>query len=93
MTSDEHLVWQLNDMLDTARQDFNVMTMKKALVNADFFDRFIVDEADRCILEKGSTICRSKEQVLGFWHLLQKRTVLLTASTCFNLEDLLYQVY
>ena len=57
------------------------------------FDGFIIDESDRCILKKGSIIVKETNRVLGFWHLLSKRTVLLTASTCHALEDLINRIY
>ena len=57
------------------------------------FDGYIIDECDYCIMKKGVKIFKDRNRVIGFWNLLEKRTILLTATTCHALEDLLNHVY
>ena len=51
---------------------------------------FIIDEADQCLLELGSTIDTAKKIVSGYWDLLTSRSILLTATVSKDLEDILF---
>ena len=54
---------------------------------------FIIDEADQCIIEKGSIVDEVRKQVKGFWQLLEKRTILLSGTISFDLDDILKEVF
>ena len=69
------------------------MTMQTALYKSQEYDVFIVDEADQCILELGSTIDTAKQIVSGYWDILTKRSILLTATISKDLEDILFEVF
>ena len=71
------------------RQVISVITMEKALKDQDNYDVFIIDEADACLMEKGSLIDHPNQKVRGYWDLMQRKTVLLTATIPFDLDDLL----
>lgn len=70
----------MQKMLGDARFRHKVMTMEQAIVNHESFDIFVIDEADKCVLEMGSVVNIEKKQVQGFWDLLTKRAILLTAT-------------
>jgi hypothetical protein len=59
--------------------------MQQALLKYEQFDVFVVDEADDCILEHGAVIDLHKGQYIGFWDLMEKKTILLTATVGFDL--------
>ena len=45
------------------------------------------------MLQPGCGIDKEAGLVRGFWDMLEKKSILLTASTCFDMEDLLLSVY
>lgn len=59
------------------------------MIERNNFDIFIIDEADACILEKGYLFDIISQRVIGFWDLLQKRTILLSATIQEDLQDVL----
>ena len=87
------LVSQMNKMLGSLRHSIKVMTMQSTLFKSKDYDVFIIDEADQCILELGSTIDTAKSMVFGYWDLLTKRSILLTATISKDLEDILFEVF
>ena len=56
VTSEEFLVTQMRKMFGEFRQEIKIETMERALLNQTEYDIFILDEADACINDKGSTI-------------------------------------
>lgn len=93
VTSEQFLVTQLRKMLGTFREKVAVMTMKKALIEIGDFDVFIVDEADQCLLDKGSTIDYAAMKALGFWSMSEKRTILMSATISFDFADALKDLF
>ena len=87
------LVSQMNRMLGSLRHSIKVMTMQSALFKSKDYDVFIIDEADQCLLELGSTIDSANSIVFGYWDLLTKRSILLTATISKDLEDILFSVF
>lgn len=67
--------------------------MEQALYQSNDFDVWVIDEADICLLEKGSLVDVKSQLVRGFWDLLIKRTILLTATISTDMEDILFEVY
>ena len=49
----------------------------------------ILDEADSCVLDHGSTIDPNKMRIIGFWDLMERKTILLSATLGKDLEDVL----
>ena len=49
----------------------------------------ILDEADSCVLDHGSTIDPNKMLIIGFWDLMERKTILLSATLGKDLEDVL----
>ena len=80
-------------MLGSLRHSIKVMTMQSALFKSKDYDVFIIDEADQCLLELGSTIDSANSIVFGYWDLLTKRSILLTATISKDLEDILFSVF
>ena len=80
-------------MLGSLRHSIKVMTMQSALFKSNDYDVFIIDEADQCLLELGSSIDTAKSMVIGYWDLLTKRSILLTATISKDLEDILFEVF
>jgi late competence protein required for DNA uptake (superfamily II DNA/RNA helicase) len=93
VSSEQFLVNQLKKMLGEARQNLPVMTMQQALLSHDQFDVFIIDEADQSLLEKGISTTENLSQFAGFWNILLKRTILLTATACDQFVDILFEVF
>ena len=93
VSSDKFLVEQLEMMLEEAVDSIDVMTIETALIRSDDFDGFVIDEADRCLLEKGCCIDESKSQVAGFWDLLDRKAFLLTASLSNDMHKLMREAY
>ena len=83
----------MNKMLGSLRHSIKVMTMQSALFKSNDYDVFIIDEADQCLLELGSSIDTAKSMVIGYWDLLTKRSILLTATISKDLEDILFEVF
>ena len=63
------------------------------MADSESYDVFVIDEADDSILNKGSAVDTAKKCVLGFWDLLSKRTILLTATMGQPMEDLLFELF
>ena len=80
-------------MLGSLRHSIKVMTMQSALFKSNDYEVFIIDEADQCLLELGSSIDTAKSMVIGYWNLLTKRSILLTATISKDLEDILFEVF
>ena len=80
-------------MLGGMRQNIPVMTMQQALMSHQDLDMVVIDESDQCLMELGSAFDESKQIVSGFWDLLEKRTVLLTATVGNDLIDILFELY
>ena len=57
------------------------------------FDMFVIDEADESLIRKGTTIDDRNNRVVGFWDLLAKRTVLLSATIGMNMDDILFELF
>ena len=89
VTSEEFLVKQMSRMLGQFRFDVDILTMKSALCHYEKYDVMILDEADECVLEHGSTIHPEKMRIIGFWDLMEKKTILLTATLGHDLSDVL----
>lgn len=89
VTTHSFLAEQLKKMLGPLRFDIKVMTMQKALTKVDEFDAFVLDEADACLWELGSIVDIQNDKVAGFWDLLRKRTVLLTANISSNFDEIM----
>ena len=49
----------------------------------------ILDEADACVLDYGSTIDPNKMRIIGFWDLMERKTILLSATLGTDLEAVL----
>lgn len=79
-------------MLGEARQNLTVLTMQQALKNHDQFDVCVIDEADQCLLEKGVYTADNLQHVSGFWNMLLKRAVLMTATAGENFADMLFDI-
>ena len=62
------------------------------MCHADY-DVFVIDECDQCLLEFGSFIDPKKKIVQGFWDVLLKKTVLLTATIGEDMENILFDVF
>lgn len=80
-------------MLGEARQILPVLTMNQALLNHENFDVFVIDEADQCLLEKGVSTSDNLQSFVGFWDILLKRTILLTATAGESLCDILFDLF
>ena len=93
ITSDDFLATQLEEMLMGASEQIDILSMQNALRRSDEYDGFIIDEADRCLIDKGVAVDYVNSQLLGFWDLLRKKTFLLTASVPKNLNKLLKDLY
>ena len=83
----------MNKMLGSLRHSIKVMTMQSALFKSNDYEVFIIDEADQCLLELGSSIDTAKSMVIGYRDLLTKRSILLTATISKDLEDILFEVF
>ena len=68
------------------------MQMRDALLNQRNFNAFIIDEADECILEQGAIMNPETGAFEGFWDMLEKKTILLTATINISLEDALVEL-
>ena len=64
--------------------------MKDALLRLDNFDCFIVDEGDESVLGCGIVYDQAKKRHIGFWDMFSKRSIFLTATISYDLEDALY---
>ena len=53
----------------------------------------ILDEADACVLDYGSTIDPNKMRIIGFWDLMERKTILLSATLGTDLEAVLCQFF
>ena len=91
VTSKQFLVNQIKSMYGVHRHSCSVMTIAEALLRQDEFSTFIIDEADSCVLENGYIVDELNYRVRGFWDLLQKRTVLLTATVGYDMQTILAQ--
>ena len=60
------------------------------MLHSERFDGFIVDEADHSLLEHGSIVDCTNDIVRGFWDLMMKHTVLLSATVNGSFLDLLH---
>lgn len=63
------------------------------MIEQENYDVFILDEADHCILEKGCSIDLTTLKIRGFWEIMEKRTILLTATVPFDLNDVLKDLF
>ena len=80
-------------MIGSVCDKIDVLSISRALVNEDDYDGFVIDEADRCLIEKGTVIDENKGLVKGFWDLLSKKAFLLTASCTNDMSKLLREAY
>lgn len=93
VTTQSFLVGQMKRMLGTWTENISVLTMERALLCHKDFDAFIIDESDECLLEAGVAIDHSVLQAIGFWDLMEKRTILLTATIGFDLNIVLFELF
>ena len=61
VTSDRYLVDQLQIFLGDGMPSITIVGVEEAYLRCDEFDGFVIDEADRCILEKGCTLNRATD--------------------------------
>ena len=85
VTTEEFLVTQMKRMLGQYRFDVDILTMEKALCHYEQYDVMILDEADSCVIDHGSTIDPDKMRIIGFWDLMERKTILLSATLGFDL--------
>ena len=62
--------------------------MKQALLRLNDYDCFIIDEADICLIEQGGEIDPRTEVYIGFWDMMEKKTILLSATAGEDFEDI-----
>ena len=79
----------MSRMLGQFRFDVDILTMESALQYYENYDILILDEADDCVIEHGSIIHPEKMRIVGFWDLMEKKTILLTATLGTDLSDIL----
>ena len=53
----------------------------------------ILDEADSCVIEHGSAIDPTKMRIIGFWDLMERKTILLSATLGKDLEEILFSFF
>ena len=93
VTTEEFLVSQMERMLGQFRFDVDILTMEQALLRYEQYEVMILDEADSCVIEHGSAIDPIKMRIIGFWDLMEKKTILLSATLGKDLEDVLYSFF
>ena len=67
--------------------------MDQALIRRADFDCFILDEADTCILEHGAIIDPVSEVYVMFWELMERESILLTATASSDFDHVLNSVF
>ena len=77
-------------MLGQFRFDVDILTMEDALLGYEKYDVMILDEADSCVIEHGSAVCVDRKRIIGFWDLMERKTILLSATLGNDLESVLY---
>ena len=76
-------------MLGLFSYSVDILTMEDALLNYEKYDVMILDEADSCVLEHGSAVDVDKKRIIGFWDLMERKTILLSATLGYDLEEVL----
>lgn len=56
VTTETFLVTQFHSMMGPLKQELDVLSMSEALLTHEDYEVFVIDEADACLLEKGSLI-------------------------------------
>ena len=93
VTSEAYLVHQMETMLGHFSQDVTILTMEQALIRRDDFDCFILDEADTCIIDHGAIIDPVKEAYVMFSDLMERESILLTATASSDFDHILNNVF
>ena len=93
VTTEEFLVSQMKQMLGLFSYNVDILTMEQALLNYEQYDVMILDEADSCVIEHGSAIDPTKMRIIGFWDLMERKTILLSATLGKDLEEILFSFF
>ena len=93
VTSEAYLAHQMETMLGHFSQEVTILTMEQALLRRADFDCFILDEADTCIIDHGAIIDPVSEAYVMFWDLMEKESILLTATASPDFDHILNSVF
>ena len=67
--------------------------MESIIEKREEYDQIIIDEADDCIMNEGFKKNEESQKFEGFWDVLAKPTILMTATMNQSMEDLMMKVY
>ena len=83
----------METMLGHFSQDVTILTMEQALIRRADFNCFILDEADTCIIDHGAIIDTVSEAYVMFSDLMERESILLTATASSDFDHVLNSVF